>query len=717
MKNYILIIALLTPFVTTSSLGQSDNGAVRSRGLDDLNVSVSQEFIDLGDVPVGETASTTITITNNEFFPVIINFFEGSNEDGTFSITNSDLIGRTIERFDPIQIEIIFSPEREENFNEQIIFGISGDDKTDQVSLFLSGRSGVGPDPRSPNTFSLTSPLDSANVQFTLLNIIDIPSVYFSWTPSPNAVSYDLHIEKEHTNSTEIYSVSEESTGVEFDFRDFIRIGGTIEDIEGTYSWKVVARNRYGSISSLVRKIEIIIDSKNPSFADEEFRIILRDEDLPFYNPFGVFNMPIDDYHLSDSVVFLIQPMEYPPNTGIYYVDDTGFFSGPTKDKGDFVDADFWSFIGISSNENLLFYPATGEGIYSCYSYGSQGLIALDFPTPEQSNNKGNYYNGDMAFTKYDNDSGLSVWLHRPGQDDQLLIDRNLVPDLSQYLDFDGSSVAVSTGPFNNPQSVWLRQSDGNLKQIVELGDPLPGVEGVTVRSLGDSGYLLNTIVYDDKVYMTANGPQGFGPNVLFSSDGESFDIIAETNTPVPGMPNYTLQSFWPVSVSENGIWVFAQVRRQSEYSPTSWLFKVKDGNWEKVVGSDQFFDGRPPLRIEVSKNGILGDNLVIKVVFSNYPRSMERSALYYNGSLPGIEAESDQLKPNLKIDQESENLTKISINTLPNRTYSLFSSEDFIDWESIGEAIPSNESDVLLWEVVRSEKNKYFKAEVNYRR
>ena len=80
-----------------------------------------------------------------------------------------------------------------------------------------------------------------------------------------------------------------------------------------------------------------------------------------------------------------------------------------------------------------------------------------------------------MVYFQISGLAGTSIWYYEEGQPEVLMYNRENLPGLNGYIDYDGESMALNIGEFGVDDGVWLRTADGNLKRIIGRGDPLPG--------------------------------------------------------------------------------------------------------------------------------------------------------------------------------------------------------------------------------------------------
>lgn len=432
--------------------------------------------------------------------------------------------------------------------------------------------------------------------------------------------------------------------------------------------------------------------SQNPSFGGREFRRIFTDGTVPQGSSEGA---TVGEAYLAKSGVYF-------SSDGFYYVDDNGSYTVANKKQEDFKLGAFWKFLGFKDDESLMFVPGNFNNPYPVYVYGPSGLVAVDSPTPEQALNLGNYFDGRMVYYQVLGLAGAHVWYYEEGQPEVLLYNRDNLPGLNSYYDYDGESMALNIGEYGVDDAVWLRTADGSLKRIIGRGDPLPGSEGT---------YAGGTVhVNQGKVYILASSVErfpAFADQVLLSSDGSTIDLIGKVGAEIPGSGGSTLAGVELLQVTDGQMWL--------NVSPSTGgkaLYRVENGIWTEVVSSSSSFDGRTAIALGGFPFGMRGDTAVVTVWFLNPNFSISKE-LYVNGDLPGFEITGGGNGPAMSIAPGPNGSYTLTVSTEAGKTYTLQSSTTLTGW-TIEQAPISGDAGSASWTVTNSEVTQYFRVQVD---
>lgn len=88
-----------------------------------------------------------------------------------------------------------------------------------------------------------------------------------------------------------------------------------------------------------------------------------------------------------------------------------------------------------------------------------------------------------------------------------MVVDRGSVPNLFNYLGFDGQHVVFSVipaGSNSNQLEIQQRNPDGEIVTVFSSGDPIPPDDGIAYTTRGE-----DLRIHDGVVYMSLTGPGG----------------------------------------------------------------------------------------------------------------------------------------------------------------------------------------------------------------
>lgn len=458
----------------------------------------------------------------------------------------------------------------------------------------------------------------------------------------------------------------------------------------GASNWFSQAKKGFAAIALLGFSASAF--SQNPSFGGREFRRIYTDGTIPQGSSAGV---NVTKAYLAKSGVYFSAD-------GFYYVDDYGSYTVANNKQDDFKLGAFWKFIGFKDDESLIFVPGNFNNPYPVYVYGPSGLVAVNSPTPEQALNEGNYFDGRMVYYQISGLAGTSIWYYEEGQPEVLMYNRENLPGLNGYIDYDGESMALNIGEFGVDDGVWLRTADGNLKRIIGRGDPLPGSEGT---------YAGGTIhVSQGKVYILASSAErfpAFPDQVLISSDGDTIDLIGKVGAEIPGQGGATLAGVELLQVTDGQMWL--------NVSPSTGgkaLYRVENGIWTPIVSSSDTFDGRTAIALGGFPFGNRGDTAVVTVWFLNPNFSISKE-LYVNSDLPGFEITGGGNGPAMSIAPGPNGSYTLTVSTEAGKTYTLQSSTTLTGWANEQDPI-SGDAGSASWTVTNSGVTRYFRVQVD---
>jgi hypothetical protein len=390
---------------------------------------------------------------------------------------------------------------------------------------------------------------------------------------------------------------------------------------------------------------------------------------------------------------------------GLYRVDETGAYSISNKYDPGYEIAFNWLFMGFTEPNTVLFVPVTGNNLLPVHTYGPSGLNAVASPTPEQGFNYGNYFDGRMIYYRVNGTSGAQIWSYEASQPDTLLYNEDNFSGIKAFLDYDGDSIVLSSGEATVDATVWLRLSDGTLKPIIKEGDPLPGSEG-TYTGLP---VLSTAHVSQGKVYMLAESKEKFpifSDRTLWSSDGNTTEVIATRGMAIPGQGGATLDGFDILDVVDGKVWL-----NVSQSPDGKSVYAVKDGIWDLVASSAMSFDGRTPVGLQSFKHGMRGDTVAILVSFLQ-PNFTLANDLYVNGELPGFDTNGGGNDgPPLTIVPGPDGSMNLSFQTETGKLYTLQSSNNLSGWNNEQNSVTGDGS-MVTWTIANTGGNKYFRVE-----
>ncbi len=460
------------------------------------------------------------------------------------------------------------------------------------------------------------------------------------------------------------------------------------------------AFNRAAFIGLAIISLTCSAFSQNPSYAGREFRRVFEHGTVPQGAPKSV---GVTQAFLAESTVYF--QSNFDPQ-GFYRVDETGAYSISNKYDPGYEMAMNWLFMGFTEPNTVLFVPVTFNNILPVYTYGPSGLAAVSSPTPEQGLNYGNYFDGRMVYYRVNGNSGAQIWQYEASQPDTLLYNVDNFPGLNGFLDYDGESMVLSSGEATVDATVWLRLSDGTLKPIIKEGDPLPGSEGTyTGLAVLDTAH-----VSQERVYMLAESKEKFpffSDRTLWSSDGNTTEVIATRGMAIPGQGGAILDGFDILDVLDGKVWL-----NVSQSPGGKSVYAVKDGVWDLVASSAMSFDGRTPVALQSFKHGMRGDTVAILVSFLQ-PNFTLANDLYVNGPLPGFNTTGGGNDgPPLTIVPGPNGSMSLSFETQTGKIYTLQSSADLSGWNNEQDSVVGDGSTVT-WTLNNTGGTRYFRVEV----
>lgn len=367
-----------------------------------------------------------------------------------------------------------------------------------------------------------------------------------------------------------------------------------------------------------------IVHAQNPSFAGQEFRRVWVGGTLPAGASEPAYNY--EDVHITSGGVFINSQLF---GHGLFYADDSGAYTVASTDAPEFSDAAAFRLMGRMDDGGLLFSPVSNLNSIPCQVYNGSGLNAVIAPTPGQSLNMGNYFDGRFVYLEHTGLGGTKVWYYSEGNPLELWFDNTV----AGVLDYDDESLAYATGTTGD-FDVHVRAPNGTSTHIIGNGDPLPGIDGETFTG---TPAIETTEVDQGTVYLLGVGAAFPTQKSLFSSaDGTTFDVIAITGQEVPGLAGITIIGMKLIEVNGGKIWLVVD---QSDGDKV--LYQIVGTVWTRVAGKNDSYDGRTPdFGFDVHEHSVLGDTVVIAVSFFDFSAAPAYNVtdLYVNGDLPGFE-------------------------------------------------------------------------------
>lgn len=320
-----------------------------------------------------------------------------------------------------------------------------------------------------------------------------------------------------------------------------------------------------------------------------------------------------------------------------------------------------FTFPSISNNE--VFFIGYGVSQVGIYKYDGQLMKIVDNNTPVPG--KTTYFvnftslssdNGCVAFECRDNVGGLQhgLGIYEYSMDGVLsvLINENNPVDNISCLNYDSNVVVFKAYVNNIPDNIYTNRN-GYLEKIADKSTLIPDGGGKTFAAFGSYfGFDQKTISF----YGYASEDLPSSSRGIYIDKGEGLFTLVDRNTLLPG--NVGTFTRFSVSSLDNNKGVF----RADNTSKAGLFYTDLNGNFYKVIESDDSLDGKIVQGLSIGNKALYGNALAFTASFTDGSSGIYRADILSNA----IEINVPSFTGNQNFISSEINYYKFTL-TLPN--------------------------------------------------